>query len=97
MLSEAMTDFISIALGIDGGAPYPSSIRSSLNGGSEQHRIAVEAGLRELIKSRELTTLDWIKMTHVDFASEDELYSYLQKLYDYLFRGAEELPEIPED
>ena len=36
-------------------------------------------------------------MTHVDFDSEEELYSYLQKMYDYLFRGSEELPELPEE
>jgi hypothetical protein len=36
-------------------------------------------------------------MTHVEFDSEEDLYSYLQKMCGYLFRGSEELPEIPED
>jgi hypothetical protein len=91
-----MRTFISIALNINGAAPDPPAIKGSLRG-SSVHRAEVEAGLRQILATRELTTLDWIKMTHVDFDSEDELYSYLQKMYDYLFRGSEELPEIPED
>jgi hypothetical protein len=96
MLDERMRGFISATLNIEGAAPYPSAIKDSLRGNSAI-RAQIEAGLQDLLKTRELTTLDWIKMTYVDFASEDDLYSYLQKLYDYLFRGSEELPEIPED
>jgi hypothetical protein len=90
-----MKDFINVALSIDGPAPYPSSIKNSLHNGSELHRAAVRKELQELLETHELTTLDWLNMTDVEFDSEDGLYRYLQKLYDYLFCGAEELPEIP--
>jgi hypothetical protein len=96
MLSDKISGFISATLNIDGAAPDPPAIKDSLRG-SSTGRAEVEAGLREILRTRELTTLDWIKMTHVDFDSEEELYSYLQKMYDYLFRGSEELPEIPEE
>jgi hypothetical protein len=96
MLSDTMSKFIRIALNVDGAAADPPAIKGSMRPGSASE-AETEAGLRELLQTRELTTLDWIRMTHVDFASEDDLYSYLQKLYDYLFRGSEELPEIPED
>jgi hypothetical protein len=91
-----MRDFIGIALSVDGGAADPPAIRNSMRNGSKAY-AEVEAGLRELLRTREITTRDWIKMTYVAFDSEEELYGYLQKMYDYLFHGAEELPEIPED
>jgi hypothetical protein len=94
MLSEATSSFIRIALHIDGMAPYPASIKRGWRGESKD-KADVEAGLRELLRTRELTTLDWLNMTGVEFDSEDELYSYLQKLCDYLFHGSQELPEIP--
>jgi hypothetical protein len=96
MLTEKMENFISVTLSVDGAAPDPPAIKDSMRG-SSKGRAEVEAGLRELLRTRELTTLDWVKMTHVEFDAEEELYAYLQKMYDYLFRGAEELPEIPED
>jgi hypothetical protein len=94
MLSETMRNFITIGLSIDGGAPYPATLKNSWRKGSSAE-AEIEEGLRELLGTRELTTLDWLNMTDVEFESEDELYSYLQKLYDYLFRGSEVLPEIP--
>jgi hypothetical protein len=96
LLSEKMTNFISTVLNVDGAAPDPPAIRASLRGISAA-RTEVEGGLRELLRMRELTTLDWIRMTHIEFDDEAELYIYLQKLYDYLFRDAKELPEIPEN
>jgi hypothetical protein len=94
MLSETMSRFIRIALNIDGAAPDPPAIKDSMRPGSKAE-AETEAGLRKLLSGRELTTLDWLNMTGVEFDSEADLYRYLQKLYDYLFRGAEELPEIP--
>lgn len=96
MLSDTMSKFIRIALNVDGAAADPPAIKDSMRPGSASE-AETEAGLRELLRTRELTTLDWLRMTHVEFDSEDELYSYLQKMYDYLFRGSEELPEIPEE
>jgi hypothetical protein len=96
MISDTMSKFIRIALNINGAAPDPPAIRDSMRRGSRAEAETKE-GLRELVRTRELTTLDWLNMTDVEFQSEDELYDYLQKMYDYLFRGSKELPEIPED
>ena len=95
MLSKAMEQFIGITLSIDGAAADPPAIKNSMRSGSKAYSD-VDAGLRELLRTRELTARDWVKMTHVAFGSEEELYGYLQKMYDYIFLGAEELPEIPE-
>ena len=94
MISDSMSKFIRIALNINGAAPDPPAIRDSVRRGSRAE-AETEEGLRELLMTRELTTLDWLELTDVEFDSEDELYDYLQKLYDYLYRGSEVLPEIP--
>jgi hypothetical protein len=94
MLSEAMSRFISIALHVEGLAPYPEQIQGAWRADSPG-KSDVEAGLRELLQTRELTAADWVKMTDVEFDSDDDLYRYLQKLYDYLFSGAEDPPQIP--
>jgi hypothetical protein len=96
MISEALDKFISVGLHVDGAAPDPPVLRSSMRSGSTA-QAEVEAGLLELLSTRELTTLDWLNMTGVEFDSEDHLYDYVQKVYDYVFRGSEELPEIPKD
>jgi hypothetical protein len=94
MPSEAMTRFISVALHVDGLAAYPERIKATWRGDSSD-KVEVEAGLRELLQTRGLTTVDWLNMTDVEFGSEDELYRYVQTLYDYLFGGADEPPRIP--
>lgn len=95
MLSQAVKDFIGVGLHIDGGAPYPDAIRTSMRSDATR-RNEVETGLRELLQTRELTTREYFEMTGIDFASEDALYSYLGRMYEYLFRGSEEPPEIPD-
>jgi hypothetical protein len=96
MLNEYTNRFISIALSIASGAPYPPAIKNSLRSGSTA-QAEVKAGMQQLLETRELSTLDWLKMTGVEFESEDHLYDYVQKMYDFVFCGSEEFPEIPDD
>jgi hypothetical protein len=96
MLNESTNNFISIGLSIASGAPYPPAIKNSMRSGSTA-QAETKAGLQQLLKTRELTTLDWLNMTGVEFDSEDHLYDYVQKVYDYVFCGSEEFPELPED
>lgn len=39
---------------------------------------------------------EYCDMTFVDFASDDELYAYLRKVYDYLFLDSGEVPVPPD-
>jgi hypothetical protein len=96
MLNESTNSFINIGLSIASGAPHPPAIKNSMRGGSTA-QAEVKTGLRQLLKTRELTTLDWLHMTGVEFDSEDHLYDYVQKVYEHVFCGAEEFPELPED
>jgi hypothetical protein len=94
MVSDTMSRFIRIALSINGAAPKSADYKG-LDAQRIEYRGRDQKGLHELLRTREITTLDWLRMIDVQFDSDDELYSYLQKLYDYLFNIADELPEIP--
>ena len=87
-----MLKYIRVALAVD-GADDPAGLKHATLASST--RDEVDAGLRELLATRELSTLDWMRMNYVAFDSEDDLYRYLQKVYDYIFRDAEEAPELP--
>ena len=57
---------------------------------------SLKAGFEELLVTRELSAGDYDGLTHVAFASDDDLYVYLQGIYDYLFNGADTAPAPPE-
>jgi hypothetical protein len=96
MINEATKSFIRVALNISSGDIYPPAVKNSMRKGSKAE-AETEEGLRELLRTRELSTLDYAKMTYVDFNSEEELYSYLQEVYDYVFRGAADFPALPDE
>jgi hypothetical protein len=93
LLSDTVLKYIRVALSADGGADDPPALKEITLESSTRHEV--EAGLRELLRTRELTALDWENLNYVAFDSEDDLYRYLQKVYDYIFRDAEEAPELP--
>jgi hypothetical protein len=96
MMNAATRSFIRVALNISSGDIYPPAVKNSMRKGSRAEADA-EEGLCELLRTRELSTLDYAKMTHVEFDSEEKLYSYLQRVYDYVFRGAADFPDLPEE
>jgi hypothetical protein len=93
LLSETMVKYIGVALSADGAGDNPPLLKRITLGSAT--RDEVEAGLQELLRTRDLTILDWENLNYVAFDSEDDLYRYLQKVYDYIFRDAEEAPELP--
>ncbi|MEU5882816.1 hypothetical protein [Spirillospora sp. NPDC047279] len=70
------------------------SMKEVLEAGSADYAAAVKKGMQELIAKRSLSVDDWFHQTYVSFDDEDELYSYLQAAYDYLFGSRSEPPEI---
>lgn len=57
---------------------------------------ALKSGFESLLKSRELIIQDYEDLSDIEFANEDQLYTYLQGIYDYLFRGTETQPGPPD-
>jgi hypothetical protein len=71
-------------------------IRETIPTFGPEHAESLKEGFDELLATRELSTGDYDGLTHVEFGSEDDLYAYLQGMYDFLFNDAETPPEPPE-
>lgn len=56
----------------------------------------VREGLSAILTSRELSPGDYQGLTDVEFATEDDPYAYVRKLYAYLFEDARQQPLPPE-
>lgn len=56
-------------------------------------------GFAELLRTREMSLGEWGEITEeiFSFSSEDDLYAFLAKAYDYFFGDAVEFPYPPED
>jgi hypothetical protein len=96
MINETTKSFIRVALNISSGDIYPPAVKNSMRKGSRAEAETQE-GLRELLRTRELSTVDYANMTHVEFDSEEELYSYLQNVYNYVFLGTTDFPNLPDE
>ena len=93
-ISESLMTFIRAGLSIDGAVTIPELLKKNIPDSASCDEI--EAGLRDLIATRALSALDWMRLTYVAFDSDDELYDYLGKLYGYIFRDAAEPSQIPD-
>ncbi|WP_431678108.1 hypothetical protein [Kitasatospora sp. KL5] len=49
-----------------------------------------------VLQERPLSHGGYCDMTFIDFESDDELYAYLRKVYDYLFLDSGEVPVPPD-
>ncbi|MGW7063568.1 hypothetical protein ACWGHM_34420 [Streptomyces sp. NPDC054904] len=56
-------------------------------------------GFAEVIRTREMSLVEWEDITQgiLDFSSEDDLYAFLEKAYDYFFGDTIEFPCPPQD
>lgn len=59
------------------------------------HARALRASLEYLLEQRPASTGEWWSLTRYSFQSEDELYSYLQDLYDFFYGDRAEEPIAP--
>jgi hypothetical protein len=77
-------NFITGALSVE-LAPDHARTRDSLNRSPAEYQETIRNGLAEIIRTRSLSTLDYLKLTNVEFADEDALYRYLAEEYAFLF------------
>ncbi len=95
-MDDEFEKFIRIGLRVD-HVDMLDMIKQSLLTSSSDYQRMVDSGFRELLHTRELTTSDWAKLTHVDFDDEDQMYQYLNEVYEYFFQNRNEPPTAPED
>ncbi|MEV4616562.1 hypothetical protein AB0K43_28775 [Kitasatospora sp. NPDC049258] len=82
------------------GALHPEMIndiamyKASATGESDYAR-ALRASLEYLLAQRPASTDQWWSLTRYSFGSEEELYGYLQDLYDFFYGDRTEEPIAP--
>lgn len=71
-------------------------VRDTIPSFGPEYANSLKEGFEEVLATRELSVGDYDGLTHVEFGSADDLYEYLQGMYDFLFGGADEVPSPPE-
>jgi hypothetical protein len=94
-VNKTTEDFIGTYLHIEVAYEDLAPTRELVAMMSPEYVDALKEGFAGLLRARELNAGDYDGLTHVEFESGDDLYRYLQGVYDFLFNGAEEQPEPP--
>lgn len=68
-------------------------LRPTLHGFSQEYVDSVRNELANIIRTRGLSVADYEKLTDIHFASEEDLYDYLGKMYGYLFADGDQQPD----
>ncbi|MFJ1757345.1 hypothetical protein [Kitasatospora sp. NPDC088134] len=69
-----------------------AELKSGLSDPDSAYTVAVREGLRTLIDTKELTLVQWERLTGVPMRSTTALYTYLDKVHDHFF-GSAPLPD----
>ncbi|MFC7897516.1 hypothetical protein [Streptomyces sp. NPDC057381] len=95
-MNRELEKFIKVYLDLEQAYDTSGYLRPTLFAFKGEYVNAVKQGLDELLRTRELSVLDYERLTNVEFDDEDSLYEYLKGVYHYLFEGRETQPTPPE-
>ncbi len=93
-MDNELRTFISVGLSTE-VAKDLSSLHESLSLYRPEVLASVKDNLRTMIEDRQLTLREFSMINDLDFDTEDDLYAYLQKAYEYLFEDAPNPPTPP--
>lgn len=96
-MNKTVEDFIATYLHIEVAYDDLALTRQTIAAFSPEYGEELKQGFAALLQSRELSFGDYDGLTHIEFESDDALYTYLQGVNDFLFNGAETAPEPPRD
>ena len=74
-----------------------ASTRESLPRLNQPYIERVRSEFAEILRTRSISMREYGELTYINFATVDDMYGYLQRVYDYLFEGAGEEPFPPTD
>ncbi|MCX4748165.1 hypothetical protein OG455_22070 [Kitasatospora sp. NBC_01287] len=66
---------------VQSGSAYAEDVRSMLDG---------------LLAERSLSRGEYCDLTFIEFETDDDLYTYLQQVYNFFFLGSEQAPLPPD-
>lgn len=88
-MNDTVEGFIGCYLHIEVAYYEMESTRATVHSFGPAYANSLKEGFEELLATRELSVGDYDGLTHVEFESDEDLYEYLQGMYDYLFNNAE--------
>jgi hypothetical protein len=94
-VNKTIEDFIGTYLHIEVAYEDLGPTRDLIKALSPAYAESLRQGFVGLLESRELSAGDYDGMTHVEFETDDELYGYLQAVFEFLFQGAQASPQPP--
>ena len=68
-----------------GGNTYDPSKLRQITAEKSEWSERLKSNFEHVLVSKQLSALDYEEKVEIEFASDGELYGYLQQLYDYLF------------
>lgn len=83
-------------LGLEQAYDTSGYLRPTLFAFKEEYARAVRQGFEDLLRKRQLTAVDYERLTDIEFNDEESLYAYLHAMYRYLFEGQENQPSPPD-
>jgi hypothetical protein len=93
-MDDELSVFIQVGLSSDGAADL-ASVRRSLSLYRAEVLASIKENFKTLIEGRQLTLREFSMINDLDFDTEDDLYTYLEKAYEYLFEDAANPPTPP--
>jgi hypothetical protein len=95
IVDKNLKGFIGAYLNVEVASEGLEGTRDVLKTFNADAVASLKESVAELLATRELTALDYGYVTYAEFESDEDLYAYLQAVYEYLFNGAENEPEPP--
>ncbi|WP_367041371.1 hypothetical protein [Streptomyces sp. Je 1-332] len=94
-MNRELEKFIKVYLNMEQAPDVSGDLRPTLHAFRKEYVDAVNTGLATVLRTRELSVGDYERLTDVEFDNEESLYTYLQKMYEYLFGDGEQQPAPP--
>ncbi|MER5867342.1 hypothetical protein [Kitasatospora sp. NPDC002040] len=76
---------------------YLPRVRSTIASSAPEWGESIRREFAQVISERPLSVAQYCDMTWVEFESDDALYEYLGKVFEYLFVGGDQVPLPPDE
>lgn len=94
-MDKNLKSFIGAYLNVEVASEGLEGTRDVLKTFNADAVAELKKNFAELLATRELTALDYGYITYAEFESDEDLYTYLRAVYEYVFNEAENEPGPP--
>jgi len=94
---EILAGFIKTYLNSEMAFGYLPNVRSTIAASVPEWGESIRREFQQVLAERSISAAEYCDMTWVEFESDDALYEYLGKVFDYLFGGGDQVPLPPDE